>query len=70
MGVGRWSRAEGRGGGEGSRLSHIHTLRVEAGDQGVLQVARVTQEVLGSGARRRVHGRGDGTCEETHRGIR
>lgn len=34
-----------------SRVSHIHTLRVETGHQRVLQVAWMSQELFGSGAR-------------------
>ncbi len=38
-------------------LSHIHTLRVQAGHQGVLQVAGVTQELLGSGTLGQIWGK-------------
>lgn len=36
-------------GSSSGRLSHIHTLRVQAGHQRVLQVSRVTKELLSSG---------------------
>lgn len=32
-------------------VSHIHTLGVETGHKRVLKVARVSEELLGSGAR-------------------
>lgn len=34
------------------RVSHIHTLRVETGHERVLQVAWMSQELFGGGARR------------------
>lgn len=43
-----------QGGVVAGRVSHIHTLRVEAGHQRVLQVAGVSQELLGCGAGRRL----------------
>lgn len=54
-----------RGGGAGrvgeersSWVSHIHTLGVETGHKRVLKVARVSEELLGSGARRRLYKEG------------
>lgn len=55
---GRWDQGAGKAGEERSGwVSHIHTLGVETGHKRVLKVARVSEELLGSGARRRL-------CEE------
>lgn len=46
----------GRAGEERSGwVSHIHTLGVETGYERVLKVAWMSQELLGSGARRRFY---------------
>ncbi len=55
--TGVWQLGLQAGKQQRQHLSHIHTLRVQAGHQGVLQVARVTQELLGSGTLGRIWGK-------------
>lgn len=43
-------RCHGRIGLMSSTLSHIHTLRIQAGHQGVLQVAWMSQKLLSCGS--------------------
>lgn len=45
-----WERCHGRPGWMSRTLSHIHTLRVQAGHQGVLQVAWMPQKLLSCGS--------------------
>lgn len=52
---GTGTRGRARRGRSEADGSHIHTLGVETGHKRVLKVARMSKELLGSGARRRFY---------------